>query len=308
MLLVYAVSRATGQRSIIISSRTVSIIFSGPLADADGLEIGVAFSAAIAFRYALREMIRYGWSEGIGPGAPPYTLRAASALTLVSVTDGGRKMTFRIAPPDAGESGADSPLAGLKALIAAGASGASGSKQAQVPPIVAWWLRELPDRLPDGIDAISIVADREIGGFTMRRPADSKHTKPLESKVVTCDGHLEAVNWSCQTAQLGTVNGVVLLRFPARMMDDMRDAARKSIAVTGVGHPAPGGLIAELEVHSFVATSEASPVSELVKSEEYQLSVTVPPVDWIGEEWDYDDRQDLFETTVMAIRYADRYG
>ena len=298
-------SKATGQRSATITDRTVTIIFSGPLADADGLEIGVAFSAAIAFRYALREMIRYGWSEGIGPGAPPYTLRAASALTLVSVADGCRKMTFRIAPPEAGESGADSPLSSLKAIIAAGAS---GSKQVQVPPIVAWWLRELPERLPDGIDAISIVADRSIGGFTMRRPADSKHTKPLESTVVTCNGHLEAVNWIYQTAQLRTVNGAILLRFPARMIDDMRDAARKCLAVTGIGHPTPDGLVAELDVHSFVATSEAIPVAELVKSEEYRISVSVPPVDWIGEEWDYDDRQDLFESTVMAIRYADRYG
>ena len=296
-------SRANCRRSAIITDRTVTIIFSGPLAETDGLEIGVVCSAAIAFRYALREMIRHGWSEGIGPGAPPYALRAASALTLVAVTDGGRKMTFRIAPPEAGESGADSPLAGLKGIIDAGKSDSK-----QVPASVAWWLRELPERLPEGIDAISVVADRGIGGFTMRRPAGSSHTEPLERPVVTCHGHLEAVNWGCQIAQLRTVNGVVLLRFPARMMDEMRDAARKSLAVTGIGDPTPDGLIAELEVHSFVVTSEACPVEELVKSEKYQLAVTVPPVDWIGEEWDYDDRHDHFVTDVMAIRYADRYG
>lgn len=295
--------KATGRRSAIISDRTVTIAFAGPLAEAGGLEIGAAFSAAIAFRYALREMIRYRWSDGIGPGAPPHSLRAASALTLVSVTDGCRKMTFRIAPPDAGESGADSPLDGLSAVISAGASDAQ-----QVPRIVAWWLRELPERLPEGIDAVSIVADQSIGGFTMHRPAGRRPVETPERPIITCAGYLEAVNWTFKFAQLRTPNGVVLLRFPSRMMDAMRDAARKELSVTGIGDPTPEGLVAELQVHSFVITREAPPVAELAELEEYRMDETAPPIDWIGEEWDYDDRDDCFEANVMAIRYADRYG
>lgn len=284
------------------NDRTFTITLSGRLADDGPLDIGVIFPVVWDFHAALREMIRHLWGVDADtgrPGRPSDALRAASALKLVSVDRGSYAMTIEIAEPWAAPSGPfmphdrlvdtmpDAPLAGLNALLTGAAADIDG-----LPAKVSGHLQKMQSRLPEGIDAIRVSDNAARVAFTLERRRQGRRGQ------ITLYGRLQEVNWARRSAELHSLSGVTRLSFPESLADAMLAAARKYVAITGVGVAATDGQAARIDVASVTPLEQGLNASGMPTDEELSRAANSDPFDFEHPNW---VRDEVLHTWVENI-------
>ena len=279
------------------NDRTFTITLSGRLADAGPLDIGVIFPVVSDFRAALREMIRHLWgadSDDGRPGRPSDALRAASALKLVSVDHGSYAMTIEIAEPWAAPSSPftrhdwsaetvpDAPLAALNALLTGAAADIDG-----LPEKVSGHLQKMQSRLPEGIEAIRVSDNAAMAAFTIERRR--RRRRQGRRSQITQYGRLQEIDWARRSAELHSLSGVTRLSFPESLAEDMFTAARKYVAITGVGVTATNGQAVHIVVGSVAPLEQELNASGMPTDEELSRVANSDPFDFEHPDWVRDE-------------------
>ena len=233
-----------------MTDRTVTIAFSGPLADAGPLDAAFVLPVVERFRDALRLMIRHQHALLTGHRPPYPALLSASVVRLASIDIGSYSVALEIAGPMALGELADAPLDGLTALL-----DGAGTDIQTLPKEVAFPLRQIADGLPEGISSVMITGGADMPALTLTRELLDQGPPHLET--LRYSGRLEEVNWPRGTAVLGTWLGICLLVFPPTMAEKMHEAGDRLISVTGVGERTPDGLAIIREIESITIQEES---------------------------------------------------
>ena len=233
-----------------MTDRTVTITFSGLLADAGPLDAAFVFPMVERFRDALRLMIRHQHTLVTGHRPPYPALLSASVVRLAAIGAGSYSVALEIAGPMALGELADAPLDGLTALL----SNAVANVHA-LPREVAFPLRQVAEGLPDGIDAVVIAGPASLPPLKLTRELFADGHPQRET--FRCHGRVEEVNWPRGTAVLGTWLGICLLVFPPTMAEKMHEAGDRLISVTGVGERTRDGLAIIREIESITIQEES---------------------------------------------------
>ena len=278
---------------VIVTDRTVTITFSGLLADAGPLDAAFVFPVVERFRDALRLMIRHQHALLTGHRPPYPALLSTSVVRLAAIGIGSYSVALEIAGPTALGELADAPLDGLTALLS------NAADVHALPREVAFPLRQVAEGLPDGIDAVVIAGPASLPPLKLTRElfADG----PPQRETLRCYGRLEEVNWSRGTAVLGTWLGVCLLVFPGTMAEKMHEAGNRLISVTGVGEGTPDGIIIISEIESIAIHDEDNGLTrEFGPFEEYvQQALEIVRWQEKGRERFYDDVLDAWADDLL---------
>ena len=223
---------------------------------------------------------------------PPYpALLSASALRLAAIDAGSRSVMLEIAGPVAlGELG-DAPRDGLTALLS-NAVADIGS----LPREVAFPLRQIAERLPDGIDAVAIAGP--AGMPTLKLTREVFADGPVQRGTVRCYGRLQEVNWSRGTAELDSPVGKTLLVFPGTLAEKMHEAGNRYLEVVGKGERTPDGLTVIREIEIIEEHSRPSrTIGPLDKDVQEALAI----IRWERkqDEWFYDDELDAWADELL---------
>ncbi len=277
-----------------MTDRTVTIAFSGPLADAGPLDVAVVFAAVSAFGDAFRLMVRHQHALVTG-NRPPYPgLLSASVLRLAAVDVGSGSVALETAGPMGLGKLADAPLEGLAALLSGGAADVHA-----LPPEVAFPLRQIVEGMPDGIDAVAIVGPNGLPALKLTRElfADSLPQRETFYR----HGRLEEVNWARCTAVLGTWYGPCLLVFPPDMAGTMRQASGRLVGITGAGERTPDGvtIIREIESINIGADDDHRPRQFVPCDDDVREALAIIRWEEKQGEWFYDDQLDAWADALL---------
>jgi hypothetical protein len=277
-----------------MDNRTVTITFSGPLADAGPLDAAFVFPVVEGFRDALRLMMRHQHALLTGHRPPYSALLSASALRLAAIDVGSYSVALEIAGPMALGELADAPLDGLTALF----SNAAADVHA-LPSEVAFPLRKVVEGLPDGIDAVVIAgpAGRHPLKLTRELFADG----PPQWETFRCHGRLQEINWCRGTAVLNSPIDKCLLVFPGTMAERMHEAGNRLVSVAGVGERTPDGVIIIREIESITINDDNGGWTGDIGPFEKDVQQALAIVRWqeMQREWFYDDQLDAWADALL---------
>lgn len=281
-------------KGVIINDRTVTITFSGPL------DIAVVFPAVEAFGDAFRLMIRHQHDVVTGHRPPYPALLSASALRLAGVSAEPGAVTLEIAPPAPLGKLADAPLEGLKVLLSDANSDVHG-----LPTEVAFPLRQIVDKLPEDINAMTIAGP--AGLPTLKLTRELFDDGVAQAETVRCYGRLQEVNWSRGTAELHSPVGKTLLAFPGTLAERMHEAGNRYLRVVGKGECTPDGVTIIREIEDIEIIEEHGRSLRTIGPLEENVRQALAIIRWEEKqsEWFYDDELDAFVDAIQNRKYKD---
>ena len=282
-----------------MNDRTLSITFSGPAVVAAGLpDTAVVLPALESFGDALRLMLRHCYDQANGHRPPYPALLSASALRLTAVDAAAGAVTLGIAGPTAMGKLSDAPRDGLAALL----SGAAADVHA-LPSEVAFPLRQIVERLPDGIAAVSIAGPAGMPAVKLTRERFADGYPQQQS--YRCHGRLEEINWRNGTAVLNSPISKCLLLFPGAMAEKMCAAANRLVSVAGVGERTPDGVIIIKEIDTLTVDDRDGGWLSSFDPSEDDVRQALAIMRWQEKqrEWFYDDQLDAFVDAIQNRKY-----
>jgi hypothetical protein len=277
-----------------MSDRTVTITFTGPLAEAGPPDTVIVLPVIEAFGDALRLMIRHRHASVTGHRPPYPALLSASALRLVSIDAGSCSVALELAGPVALGKLADAPRDGLVSLLSE-----SSADIRSVPIEVAYPLRRIVDGLPESIASVAIAGSDGMPTLSLTRKLFDD--EPPQMETLRYSGRLREVNWSRGTAVLGTWLGVCLLVFPPTMAEKMHEAGDRLISVTGTGERTPDGLAIIREIESVTIQEESGGRLKRLGPFEEDVQQALAIIRWEEKkrEWFYDDVLDAWADELL---------
>ena len=283
-----------------MASRTTTVTFHGPMADAALPDVSVVFPVVESFGDALRLMIRHQHDVVTGHRPPYLPLLSASALRLAGVSAGPSSVMLEIAPPAPLGKLADAPLDGLTALL----SDASADVHA-LPREVVFPLRQIVAGLPDGINAVTIAGP--AGLPTLKLTRELFDDGPPHTETIRCYGRLHEIDWSRGTAVLGSPVGKALLAFPGTLAEKMHEAGNRYLEVVGKGERTPDGLTVIREIQAIHVIEEHSRPVRTIGPLDEDIRQALAVIRWEEKqgEWFYDDKLDAFVDAIQNRKYKD---
>lgn len=282
-----------------MNDRILSITFSGPFADADGLpDTAVVLPVIEAFGDALRLMLRHCHAQANGHRPPYPALLSASALRLTAVDAASGSVGLEIADPIAMGRLSDAPRDALAALL----SGAAADAHA-LPSEVAFPLQQIIERLPDGITAVAIAGPAGMPAAKLTRELFAAGSP--QQQTFRCYGRLSEINWRNGTAVLYSPLGKSLLLFPDKLEEKMRDAANRLVSVAGAGERTPDGVIVIRKLDTLTIDERDGGSLRSFDPSEDDVRQALAIMRWQEKqgEWFYDDRLDAFMDAIQNRKY-----
>lgn len=283
----------------LMNDRTLSITFSGPLADADGLPAtAVVLPAIESFGDALRLMLRHCHDQANGHRPAYPALLAASALRLTAVDPASGSVALEIAGPMTLGQLADAPRNGLAALLSVAAADIHA-----LPSEVAFPLRQIVERLPDGIAAVSIAGPPGMPSVKLTRELFAAGPAPQET--FRCHGRLQEINWRNGSAVLNSPVSKCLLLFPGTMAEKMCAAANRLVSIAGTGERTPDGIIIIREITEIAINESGDGWTRRLGPLEDDVRQALAIMRWQEkqQEWFYDDELDAFVDAIQTRKY-----
>lgn len=282
-----------------MNDRTLSIAFSGPAVAAAGLpDIAVVLPVIEGVGDALRLMLRHCYDQANGHRPPYPALLSASALRLAAVDAAAGVVTLEIAGPTAMDELSDAPRDGLMALLSGAAADVHG-----LPSEVAFPLRQIVERLPDGIAAVVIAGPAGMPAVKLTRGRFAGGSPP--QKTYHCHGRLSAINWRNGTAVLNSPISKCLLLFPGTMAEQMCAAANRLVSVAGTGERTPDGIIIIRGLDTLTINDRDGEWRRSFDPAEDEVQQALAIMRWQEKqmEWFYDDQLDAFVDAIQNRKY-----
>lgn len=299
------------------AKRKIDVVLEGPAANG---RISVDYLASLA-KELQSTLRRLAANRPVGSGRFTRTVEEACRLELVHFSTGSVHLDFELAgdpEPDLfGDAGEES----LDRLVTVLESGTAGDPtwDTGLPVTVLEGLDRMTRPLCDGITAIHFKTfGPRPRSVTLRQDFRSRiqtaAAKPRVPTAVRLTGVIWEADWRNHTAELHVVDGrVVRVKFDAERDEDVTEARRRRVAITGVAKLQDGGEVREITLDHLEILDQApveapqpagafwspSSIEELARIQ--QVRATTSPDDLAGD-WPEEDSLDEFLASVQEAR------